>query len=707
MLTRSPLNHPRVTSDERGAVLVITAVVMTTLLVFASYAIDEGIWFVHHSHLQTQADAAALAGAQAFRFPCTATVDEQIKTDVHRYDGTTVSSGGYNEQVPATPTSVGASEYSTRSHNLISQVNGSTWVDSAKPSEPGLKGSPCENGFVDVKLNETNLPSYFPYFSPKFVTAQARVSIEEQTATAGMEPLAVAQTSPTAAKAYFVNEDASDAVIAESALESSNGQEWTSAKAVAVALNKTNSTTAHVGVVVALSGNSHFPKATGGLATKCSEAFVQCFDTAAAGASSGPLLHIAGYSEAGTGSLSAALARRVTLAKPAGPEEACTDGYFSAGTAACKFALAAKIDYGPESTNSKGVTVTPLVAGKKSATKLAYSAASKEWTGTAALAAETGSNEVGLLVECKKEAGSPCQSGNTTSTIKDVQRIYAAGAAHSGPITAASVSEGVGGPPGADAFEVCETQDANSCTHNLAVTINVSGSLGNASNCATEAACKEAHAGFFDPLQRLKVEGNGGTIYECIPGENTGTKSYREHLAKGCPYRYKLNEVSSEGVFTDPNCTAVEAYDCISVGGKGNHNGARSGIAERIETAPPAGTKFSCSNNWKNDNAGKVPIIPASDSRLVQVFVIPYGAINEEGLPTGGLNAAPVIDFATFYVTGFTEDGCNGKEPADDPVGGFEIVGHFIKNVSLSTTSTGSSACKETSLDTCIAILTK
>jgi hypothetical protein len=706
-VTPPTIKWVRVGADERGSVLVITLVVLSTLLVFAAYAIDEGIWFVHHAHLQTEADAAALAGAQNFQYPCLSTREEAIKKTVHEYDGTQydgTTGGGYNGQVPVVPAT--SATYSGTQHNLISQINQPNFVNQLKPNDSGLTGSPCKDGAVDVKLSETNLPSFFPFASPKYITAQARVSIEQQTAVAGMEPLAVANTSPAAAIAYFVNEDQGDGVITESTLESVTGQEWTSAKAAAVAINKTNATTAHVGVVVALSGNAKYPKAAGTLATKCAEAFVQCFDTSGAGASSGPLLHIAGYSEAGTGKLSAPLARRVTLSRPASPEQACADGYFSDATATCNFAISAKIDYGAESTNAKGVTVTPVVAGKNSVTKLAYNAVSKEWTGTAALAAETGSNEVSLLVECKKETGSPCQSGNTKATIKDVQRIYAAGSEHSGPITAASVSE-FGGQPDADSFEVCETQDGNSCTHNLAVTIDVPGSLGNAPNCATEAACKEAKAGFFDPLHKLKVEGNGGTIYECIPGENPSTAEYRAHLKEGCAYRYKLNEVTAEGLFSDPNCNAIEPYDCIAVGAKGNHNGAESGITERIESAPPAGTKFECPNNWQNNNGGKVPIIPAGDSRLVEVFVIPYGAINAAGEPTGGLSAAPIINFATFYVTGFPGDGCKNAAHPDDPVSSFEIVGHFIKYVSLSTTGTGSGECKETSLGTCLAILTK
>src|SRR5205823_8459944 len=171
-------------------------------------------------------------------------------------------------------------------------------------------------------------------------------------------------------------------------------------------------------------------------------------------------------------------------------------------------------------------------------------------------------------------------------------------------------------------------------------------------------------------------------IYECIPGENAGTNEYREHLKTGCNFPYTLNQ-RKEGTFSDPNCTATKPYDCIAVGLKGNHNGARSAVAERFEGATrPAGTSFYCHNSWQNTNKGKVPAIPTNDSRIIQVFVVPYGAIDEKGNPTGSLKAVPIENFATFYVTGYIGDGCKlttkekeEKWVEDDPAPGFEVVG--------------------------------
>lgn len=49
-------------SGEDGVVLVITAIVLTTLLLFGAFAVDVGAWYVRAAELKRAADAAALAG---------------------------------------------------------------------------------------------------------------------------------------------------------------------------------------------------------------------------------------------------------------------------------------------------------------------------------------------------------------------------------------------------------------------------------------------------------------------------------------------------------------------------------------------------------------------------------------------------------------------------------------------------------------------
>src|SRR3954454_11729860 len=90
----------RTARDESGASLVIVLLLLPVLVLMSAFVIETANWFVHKRHLQTQADAAALASARDFQFPCGTTTsppDTQIIATAHKYDGT--ATGAYNAQV--------------------------------------------------------------------------------------------------------------------------------------------------------------------------------------------------------------------------------------------------------------------------------------------------------------------------------------------------------------------------------------------------------------------------------------------------------------------------------------------------------------------------------------------------------------------------------------------------------------------------------
>src|SRR5207302_1848200 len=160
---------------------------------------------------------------------------------------------------------------------------------------------------VDVKLTETNLPWYFRVAHEvltgvPFINAHARVEILQESIVHGAEPLAIAESAPVAVKAFYVDEDKANEVLA-----------------------------------------------------------------------SAPLTNT-------------------------GP-----NGYFSNSTATCTFTIAAKVDYG--SANTKGMSVTPVIGGKKGS-PLTFNSTTGLWTGTATHTS-SGSNEVSLVVKCAKETASP------------------------------------------------------------------------------------------------------------------------------------------------------------------------------------------------------------------------------------------------------------------------------------------------------------
>lgn len=659
--------------EQRGAVLVFFALFAPVAILFLSLVVDVGDWFDHARHLQLQADAGALAAAESFQ-PCS---DTSIYSSAGQYAGALSVTTPTGEAVASTSPLYNDQIGGTSQANIHELINSPTYYEQPSPVDSSVNATnPCSADMVDVKLTETNLPWYFNLLGlgPPRANAHARVEILQETSGKGFEPLAVTEPAPVAAEAYFVNEDKGNEVLASVPLTqtSTNAQGqgvWSNNEPKSLAIDRTNATTAHIGLVVALSGDAAH--------TKCGDAYVQCFDET----STGPLLHIAGYSNEGKGTFAAPLAHRVTLS-PA----TCSDGYFSTSTATCTFTISAKLDYGSAST--KGVTVTPIVKGTQEKAALTYNSETGLWTGTANLTPESGSNEVSLLVQCEPKAPeSACakESKATKATIVDVHRIYASSwEKSSGTIVGAWVGESEGQSQDANSFEVCETADENSCIHKLTVTIDVGSSI-------------QAASGYSDPLHQLRFEGEQGVRVGCPPGvtnEQSGSE-YSTNLKQGCPGTYAINTA-------DPECAVNnEPYECLSVGLFGKDVGPTvQGIDEYIENR--AGKKFYCANEWTNNNNGGIPKIPSDDSRVVPLFIIPYGAINSEGKSTLGREEVPIQNFAAFYVTGFSGDKC-----ASDPkVGKAEIVGHFIKYVNPLGIG-GEGKCVASSLGECVAVLTR
>jgi hypothetical protein len=342
-------------------------------------------------------------------------------------------------------------------------------------------------------------------------------------------------------------------------------------------------------------------------------------------------------------------------------------------------------------------TANTLTAGTKSGTTI-------QWTGTISLQ-QAGSNQVDLKVACDKNVqGSPCAGSKSTSaTITDVQRSSAASTNTSGTIDGAWISEvGSGGnliqAQDADSFEVCESQDNNSCTHNLVVTADVGNSLQNTTS-------------FSAAPYAIKLGTSQSDVVECPPYPTSSGFDYRIGLANGCQQQFTINT-------SDANCAQAQAnvspYDCIQLASGIKEGPTSQGICTRITVqncgaglTPPTGLHFYCPNNWVNNNNGGVPIIPANDSRLVTIFVMPYGSTSSSGQPIAS-GFVPITTFAEFYVTGFDGDPCasdNGAPPGAS--GNAWIVGHFIKYVQPPGTGSGNSACVVSSFGNCVAVLTK
>lgn len=693
MSARVPSTDP--VRDERGAVLVFFALFAPVAVLFLSFTIDVGNWFDHARHLQTQADAGALAAAEGFQ-PCS---NPSIYAAAGQYSGassvTSPTGGSAAASSPLYNLQIGG----TTQANIHELVNSPTYYNQSSPVDGTVTASsPCTAGMVDVKLTETKLPWYFNIFnSVPYINAHARVEILEKTTSTGSLPVAVNDLNPKSVEAYFVNEATGEQLSvggkpAAATLKhtGANGAlaEWSNiAEEYGLQVTKPG-----IGVRIAISGRSSL---SGNMSTDCAQSLVICYDT---NSSSVGVLHIRGYQGTGKGSTTTPIARSVTLSP-----STCSDGYFSAPASSCTIGVKAIVNFNT-STPPTGAEVDAVDHGSGTCYALTYQSTSsttmdetwssaagvpsvncsgfksnnKAGTGYVMLAAGAGATQIDLQVA----DSSTTKTCSNTAALCDVQRSYTAGS-NSGPIRAAFVSEK--GLPDADSFPMCET-GVTACTYKLVVTIDISGSLQDAQ-------------GTNDPVYTMRFDGTGSQNQSVNCTTTKGTGTYWETLAFGCAGPYGIN-----ATLTCPDSNTP--IDCVPPATGNKQNQVAEGMNQRIlgSTKP---TECTNPNHWKSFTfTNGVPNVPPSDPRVVTVFVTPYGSFGG----SGGSTTYPIADFASFYVTGWQDSGNGFNNPCqgngDDPAEPGTIVGHFIKYVETAPTGSGGSMCELNSLNECIAILT-
>jgi Flp pilus assembly protein TadG len=700
----------RRTSDERGAIGVLVAIILPVFIFFGSFVLDVGNAFVHHRHLQLQADAAALGGGYEFgTSPCS---DSNIVGRALEYSSITKANTNWSSQTLGSFADTGspynAQVGGTSSSNMWEAINSQTWLPSgntAAADPTTFTGSPCGDSMLDVKVTETNLPWYLQAGGLNYMNAHARVS---WSATgAGFLPLAVDETSPLAATAYFVDET-SGAVIASAPLVNSHtlvggsgayasDEVWSSVASPASVPVSTST----IGVIIALSGDP--------TTTSCSASPVTCFPQNTGGTGD-DLVRIQGYS-ASSGSQASPNVQSVTLSGGtcvAG--SGATDGYYSVstGTSNCTVGVNAKVDVG--GANPSGMQVQASVGGTQ--TPLVF--AGGVWSGTVSIAGSSAANDIDLWI---------CGYGNFLKCDKNnadiVSNVHATFAANDNPPSASSTKSGTidgvivsqlqGGVlmPHANSFPICGTGSTTvaACTPQLVVTADIGGSLHDAASTS-------------DPLFALNfgsqnTSSQTGTVV-CPPGTNSAS-TVGNTLLTGCPGSYVINYSTTTNSFSDPSCINTNPTpgpaDCVQAKNGGSEGQISPNLFARFVSAG-AGGKWYCSNNWSSFNPAK-PFdgLPPDDDRIIPLFVIPYNSFSG-----GGSNGriVPIVDGAYFYVMGWSlNGGGNNNDPcASDPpdpqsgTKGDRIWGHFIRYTNPNAPPS-TSPCKNSALGGCVIALTQ
>jgi Putative Flp pilus-assembly TadE/G-like len=710
---------------DRGAVLPMFAIFLPVLVVFMTFVLDVGNWFEHQRHLQTQVDAAALAGGSVWSFPCTATTDGNIEGAARAYGGPDFATPAapYNQQVGGTP--------ATKLHLLANSIEyynkgGTNYSDG---------GTPCSAGFIDVKDTELNLPWFLPFGGKavKAINAHARVSIQQAAALNGLLPLFVRDINPTSAAAIFIN-DATHTVISSAWMDKQptglcvSGRQCYSSAPTNVTVAQRTST------AFGLSSLPRCPQpgtapcfalpAAGASAdTVCNQTGLECFGEDDAGALQAGLVFIRGYPSGGSGQPpNPPILRDVELAGIGVGGATCSDGYFSFTSTACNLFLRAKVDVGTFSTGNVQI-VAHGANCPNNGCGLTFDSATGYWTGPVAIDRASASALQPITIgwalrrttlnspfgACANNFGG---SNTCTATFDGgaaVQRFYRGQDQYSGPIRSATVWNDDGGTPaaglGANAYPV-------GSTHSLFATIAIAGGVA---------------SGPGDPPIQLRVASNQAAI-DCDPA----VPSLREELTRGCAPFYTQNTRLTQPDPCDPPYGATTSdlfkapnppfWQCV-----GTQNGVSvgpfaDGIQGRVlnggvpctgggcpSTCPTNSAPFVPGRNyWISDWVGSPPTFAVRDDdpRLVLLFMVPFGAFR-----TSGNKLFPITNFGAFYITGWGGNGGSSDDPCqpegDDGVPAGWLSGHFVTYKLPSNNGGGNGPCDPVGTNPCVAILTQ
>jgi Flp pilus assembly protein TadG len=698
--------------DPRGATLVIFAIWLPVLVLFATFVLDVGNWFVHKRHLQTQADAGALAAGGSFNQCFGGGGSTAVENMARRYAGDTGASNFYNSQL-------GGSNRGT----LTVRINRKTYAVGGPGPDDTVEAPACTAKMVDVKATEADLPLFFgivPHFLSQHllpaINAHARVEIRSETTSSGALPVGVPDVNPISAIATFVNDStgaalsgctdsASGVALPDCTVPLAKGTTlgngvvmWDSTGSRAtVPIGVTN-----VGVRIALAGTSlcntaASPQCAAGVSAAtgsalCNQVLVSCYENGTATS----LVRIRGWSSTPSGAQpNVPQARSVQLT----PGTGCADPYFSSDKEACpNVRIAAHIDIGSLAAASAAITAFGASCPNKGCV-LTHGAGDLWTSGDIAISGagavpfrldwEETSGSITGLGTCRNTGSNPCKG---TFSPNPMRRSYIASDALSGPIKLLQVWNYDGGAPGtfwADSFQ----SNASPNTHQLVIKLGITASLGNAQSVS-------------DPIVALRVIGGSqNQSLDCDPN----TSNLSDELAIGCRPTYTKNT----GTICPNSPSALwgspQPWPCVAVQTGNATNQVPKGLNQRIlgdpkPTACPAAGQLG-HNNWST-----FPNLPTGDPRIVQVFLTPFGSFSGSGSTT-----VPVITFATFYVTGWTGQGSGFNNPCqgngDDPVPGNDagiIVGHFIKYIdALNTGGGGTDLCDFTAFGNCVSVLTR
>lgn len=727
-------------AESGGAVIILLAFTLPVLVGFSIFAIDIGNWWVHKRHLQTQADAAALAGAMKFQFPgCSDTLIEQTAIEY---------SGGRDPDRPGVEPVHNTQLGQTPVDEVHTEINEPSPYERSTPSESELAGSPgpCASMMIDVKMTETDLPWFLDNTGiVEFIDAQARVELKTISSFAGILPVGVEDVSPRRVEAtvydeeagvelarvklwqrYTTNDEGEKVPVSEDGLlvfdNKVDNVDNDGDAAIPLTLDMREEVIdgkmvrkERLGLRIALSGSA---------STTCGDPLVVCY-----GSSTDGLTRIRGHED----QKSTVHLAEVALLKPT-TAGVCADnsfgkhdnGYFS--TTCTQQDIQVDLPYVSTAGATCDAVSDPDAAVKavvdhRNGTRdvsLCWDGNLARWVGRLPINPFGGGTRK-IAIDWSQKRGSvagkgACATGSSNpckDNYPNAHKLFSGARPVSGPIKELRVD--VGGLTNVNNVPRCAASE--SCPQTFTFRVLTAGRLELAEKGDDPIALRMFGENASDPSQSQGLD--------CDPK----VPGWEDEVAYGCRPEYTRNTGTSCPSNAPTLWGSPQPWDCVATQTGNYTNKSAKALNERILCQPPNsvgncssfGKAESCTNpnnwpTWPADDprwetwAG----VPEGDPRIVPLFLVPFGSFN-----TSGTTTLPVVDFSFFYVTGWTSNGqgfnnpCKNYAPQPDVfVPGTEndngsISGYFLKYISPNIGGSGDEKCDLQSISGCVAVMTK
>jgi hypothetical protein len=698
----------RLLSDESGAVAVVVAVAFPVLLLAGVLAVDVSHWNVDKRELQVQADAGALAGGAAWRFPCNSTTEASILSNAQQYASDAASGASRQNTFKDLPDA---------GHHVL--YNSSTFFGNRTKPDPGgpaLTGHPCADGAIDVKVTQTDVPAFFGItFVARHIDATARAELKTATGVLNLSPIGVPMPSPSRVYAQFVNESTGAPYSLGTGQAEADGKSfrltqvtgtsnpvvWQSPTVTPQGVEAGDK----VGVRVMLdAADVALPSGW-----TCNDAGRECDSNE--GNTWATLESVRQWPQTSPDTDPSAnfkpFVKAVRLA--AGT---CNDPYFDdvpvTALTGCKMDIFATVKFNPSATsativgNGNKEAVTAIVHATKDISVPLTFIGNDQWRALSSIPVLTNAGRTPITLQVDQADGNVHGTGSTNRcpstkalcsiAFDDAQRTYGANSLTSGYVQNLEIDQPSTNTLFANSLPACSTTATTTCPYDLKVTLGIA---------SLHIAIQGERPTTLRVLKNSTGNASSNGSLNCDPSGNTNLQT---ELTFGCNVSYRLavgNECDSLN-----NWPTTTPYGCVQTKpGESKQTVGKAMAARILGSANASSCTGLQDNQW---DSGSPNDLPSSDPRKIGVFLTDFAAF------TGaGRTFVPVRGFAEFYVTGWSGQEKNNGSPIcakNDPVPGDAdgyLVGHFIKDIAPPGVPDNGQACDPNSLDLCTAVLTR